>query len=136
MPGITPDFSNEYTITQARDPAALTADANTSGIDLNDHAATVTVFLTIGAVTGTTPTLTVTAQSSKNDNSADASGAADAYTAITNGATSELTDSDANSVVVLQFHTRNERYVRLNFDVGGTNPSFLVGALVVVKKVS
>jgi len=135
MTGITPDLINQYNISQARNPAALTADGQTSGIDLRDCGPTVTVLLHVGAVTGTTPTLTVTAQSSLNDNTASAEAAADAYTDIT-GASTSLTDSDANSVVSFTFHNRNERYVRLDLDVGGTNPSFLLGATVLSKKTS
>lgn len=136
MTGITPDFANQYTISQIRNPAALTADAQSSGVDLRDHGPSTFVILNIGAVTGTTPTLTVTAQQSLNDNTASAEAAADAYTDISGAATSSLTDSDANSRVLLTFHNRNERYVRLNFDVGGTNPSFLIGATLIAKKVS
>lgn len=136
MPGITPDFANEYTITQARNPAALTATAQSSGIDCRDAGPDVFVILNIGAVTGTSPTLDVKLQSSINDNTANAEAAADAYADITGAAFSQLTDSDANSIQTLQIHNRNERYVRLYYTVAGTNPSFLVGATVMTKKVS
>lgn len=135
MTGITPDLVNQYSISQARNPAALTSTTQTSGIDLRDCGPTVTVLIHVGAVTGTSPTLTVAAQSSINNNTANAEAAADAYADIT-GASVALTDSDANSLVTLTFHNRNERYVRLNLTVGGTSPSFTFGATVISKKTS
>ena len=123
------DLANALTTVQDRAPAALTADTQGTGASWADHEVGVLVTLDVGAVTGTTPTLTVQLQQSKNDNTADASGAADAYTDVT-GASQALTDGNANSIVKFMAYGYDEKYLRLDYDVGGTNPSFLIGGSI------
>ena len=77
------------------------------------------IVVNIKAVSGTSPTLTITAQT--DDNSAFPS-------AATLVASASLAPPVANTQQVLMFPRSNERYVRLNYTVGGTSPSITVDA--------
>lgn len=132
------DLSNQYQWSLAKAPAAVTSDGDGTAVDLRDCGPDVLALILVGAVTGTTPTCTVAVQSSLNDNTASAEAAADAYATIS-GATASLTEADANSLVKISTYKRDERYVRLDFDVGaagGSTPSFTIGAVIGSRKIS
>lgn len=114
-------------------PVAVTSTANGSGVDFGDCDQSGLLVITIGAVTGTSPTLALKLQESKNNNTADASGAAEAYADIS-GATASLTDADASTVVTVRVNNRSRRYVRLVKTAGGTSPSFTIGVLFIADK--
>lgn len=132
---IMPDLANKLTTVQGIAPAAKTASANGTGASFADHEVGVLMQCNIGAVTGTTPTCTVALEQSKNDNTADASGAADAYTAVS-GASIALTDANANSISELMVYNYNEKYLRVALTIGGTNPSFTMGVALSANKKS
>ena len=87
-----------------------------TGIDCRQCGAEIVVEVAVGAV-GASGTVTVTIESSANNNTADASAAADAYTQV--GGVSETTSTlalsgtDANTVVVMKCILRNEKYIRV-----------------------
>lgn len=114
-------------------PVAVTSTANGSGVDFGDCDQSGLLVISVGAVTGTSPTLALKLQESKNNNTADASGAAEAYADIT-GATASLTDSDASSVVTVRVNNRSRRYVRLVKTAGGTSPSFTISVVFIADK--
>ena len=134
MPSM-PDLKNKLTTVVDRAPAALTSDTQGTGASWADHEVGVWVQLGIGATVGTTPALVVQLQQSKNDNTADASGAADAYTDVT-GATVTLSDSDANTAVSFMAYNYNEKFLRLDYDITGTSASFVIGATISANKKS
>ena len=96
--------------------------------------APVTFYISLGAVTGTSPTLDITVQDSINNATLDANGAADAYAAVSGVTIAQLTDGDANNLVIVTMKSWAKRYVRLNLDVGGTSPSFLLGVVAEAQK--
>jgi len=116
-------------------PVAVTANGNGSGVDFGDCDQSGLLVISVGAVTGTSPTLALKLQESKNNNTADASGAAEAYADIT-GATASLTDSDASSVITVRVNNRSKRYVRLVKTAGGTSPSFTISVMFIADKKS
>jgi len=130
-----PDLKNKLTTVVDRAPAALTSDTQGTGASWADHEVGVWVQLQIGTTVGTTPALVVQLQQSKNDNTADASGAADAYTDVT-GATVTLSDSDANTAVSFMAYNYNEKFLRLDYDITGTSASFVIGATISANKKS
>jgi len=130
-----PDLKNKLTTVVDRAPAALTSSTQGTGASWADHEVGVWVQLGIGATVGTTPALVVQLQQSKNDNTADASGAADAYTDVS-GATVTLSDSDANSAVSFMAYNYNEKYLRLNYTITGSSASFVIGATISANKKS
>lgn len=132
---IMPDLANKLTTVQGIASSAPTASTNGTGVSFADHEVGLSVVCNVGAVTGTTPTCTVALEQSSNDNTADASGAADAYSAIT-GASTALTDSDANSIVKFMCYNHNEKYIRVALTIGGTNPTFNLGVTVSANKKS
>ena len=124
------DPANTHTTTVLRSPLALTASGNTSAIDLQNHNGPVIFEISLGAVSGASPTLDITVQSSTNNATLDANGAADAYSAVSGITVDQLTDADANTVTLVTLRNWNERYVRLNLVVGGTDtPTFLLGVV-------
>jgi hypothetical protein len=118
-----PDLLNKLTTVQGLASAARTSTATGTGVSFADHEVGVYVQIDLGTVTGTTPTCVVKLQQSSNDNTADASGAADAYTDVT-GATISLTDADASGVTGFMCYNYNEKYLRAVATIGGTNPTF------------
>lgn len=120
-----------YKAYQLMAPAAKTATANTTGVAIGDGMLDdAIVILSIGAVTGTSPTMAVAVQTS------DASGGT--YTTVASFASK--TDSDANTVSAVQVNLDGlnsaddeQKYVRLALTIGGTTPSFTCGAVMLVK---
>lgn len=111
-------------------PQSVSGTVNGTGIDLRQGGAEVVVHLAIGAVaSGATGTVTI--ESSKNDNTADAYAAADAYTQINGSseATSEyaITGADANTLVTMRCIMRDEKYVRVK---AVTTDAVLLSAIV------
>lgn len=130
-----PDLSNKLTTVLDRAPLALTSDTQGTGASWADHEVGVFVQLQVGATVGTTPALVVQLQQSKNDNTADASGAADAYTDVS-GATVTLSDADAGTAVSFMAYNYNEKFLRLDYDITGTSASFVIGATISANKKS
>lgn len=129
------DYKSTLSIKGLQSPAAITSSGNGTGVDVGDCDQSGTLLLYVGAVSGTSPTLTVKLQESKNNNSADASGGAEAYADIS-GASVSLTDADANSVITLRVNNRSRRYVRfVKGSVGGSStPTFNLSAVFVADK--
>lgn len=129
------DPKSTKSIVSLQIPVAVTATGNGSGVDLSSCDQSGLLLIHVGAVTGTSPTLALKLQESKNDNTLDASGAADAYADIS-GATASLTDADASTIVTVRVNNRSKRYIRLVKTAGGTSPSFTVGVTFIADKKS
>jgi hypothetical protein len=107
-------------------PAARTATANGTGVDVTDFEGVAFALLTSAAGTGTSPTLDVKLQDS-DDNStfADISGAT--FTQVTNAAASQQLKAIDLSAA--------RKFVRAVATIAGTSPSFTCAvALVGIKK--
>lgn len=105
-------------------PAARTASANGTGADLqgyvNPGGSEMKAFLSVGAASGTTPTLDVKLQDSDDDSTyADISGAAFAQ--------KTATGSEA-----IHFQTK-KRYVRAVATIAGTTPSFTFAVIAIAE---
>lgn len=122
-------FEN-YKAVLIKEPIAVTADEQTTGVDLGpDYLDDVMVILSIGAVSGTTPTLDITIESS------DLVGG----TYTTRATFPQYDADDADSVKSLGFNMQGQdtngaekRFLRANIDVGGDTPSFVVGIVALV----
>ena len=132
---VTPDYLNKLTTVQGLPSAARTSTATGTGASFADHEVGVWVDIDLGAITGTSPTCVVKLQQSSNDNTADPSGAADAYTDIT-GATISLTDANANTSTGFMCYNYNEKYLRAVATIGGTNPTFNISVQLHANKKS
>jgi hypothetical protein len=122
MPSM-PDLLNKLTTVQGIASAALTTTTTGTGVSMAGQEKGVYVQIDLGVVTGTTPTCVVKLQQSSNDNTADASGAADAYADVT-GATISLTDANASGVTGFMCYNYDEKYLRAVATIAGTNPTF------------
>src|SRR5262249_51222659 len=112
------DLQNQAQLGASVYPASVNDTNNGSSIDLIDADGRCFAMQVIGAVTGTTPSLTGKIQES-DDNStwSDVSGAT--FTAV----------PASNNVQVITFD-RSKRYVRHFRTVSGTTPTFLLGVLI------
>lgn len=100
--------------------AARTTTGNGSTIPVPAASTEVAILLDVTAVSGTTPSMTVTVQWSNDaTNWADADGTADSFAAIT-----------AASKKVKTFPTR-AKFARLSWAITGTTPSFTFSASAV-----
>lgn len=104
-------------------PAAVTATANGTGVDTQGYDDAV-VLLEVGAVTGTTPSMTVKIQES-DDNStfADVTGAT--FTAVTAANNSQI-------LRLTELNVTRKRYVRAVATISGTTPNFTFGCEVIM----
>jgi hypothetical protein len=102
-----------------------TATVNATGVDMGNAGAYVLVSVIVGTVSSG-GTATVKLQSSRNDNTADAGAAADAYADIT-GATVSITATDAGTLVQFKTNVRAEKYVRV---VATTSGTIFLGAIL------
>ena len=132
---VTPDYLNKLTTVQGLPSAARTSTATGTGASFADHEVGVWVDIDLGAITGTSPTCVVKLQQSSNDNTADASGAADPYVDVT-GATISLTDADANTPTGFMCYNYDEKYLRAVATIGGTNPTFNISVQLHANKKS
>src|SRR5574343_5708 len=99
------DRANEDLILHVLKSQAITASANTSGVNATNAGQEIMMLVNVGVVSGTSPTMALQVQSSLNDNTGTSKEEADAYASIS-GALISLTDSHANSTQVLSFKTR------------------------------
>lgn len=116
---------NSYKHVMAAIPLAVTASGDLAAIDLTPYHKDVMLTVLCGAVTGTSPTLAVNLQTSANGS-----------TGWTTRATVSLVAGSANlSAEVGVTLPLAEPYVRLSYTAGGTTPSFLVAASLLVQAV-
>lgn len=106
------------------DNLAITADGDSSVIDLGAAGALpegAVLIINFGAVTGTTPTLDITVQESDDNFSSDTTNVF---------ALPQYTDADANTEVEIALGPPEERkrYLKLDYNTGGTTPSFTLTA--------
>lgn len=124
-------FEN-YKLFNIKTPIAVTADAQTTGVDLGpDQLDDVMVILSLGDVTGTSPTCQIDMETSDL--------VSGTYTVADGGAFPSYDNDDENSVKSLALNMQGEnsngetqRFLRANIDVGGTTPSFLIGIVALV----
>ena len=115
----------------AQTGSSITTATNGTSLDLGPNLLDdVCIDLLIGGVTGTTPTLDVTLQTSEDD----------ATWTTESDAFPQYTDADATTVKVLGFNMNGNnsagnarRYLRLVFTPGGTTPDFTVCAVASVR---
>lgn len=99
-----------------------TATENGTGIDLKEAEGPVTVVVSVGVVSGTSPTLDITLQES-SDNST--------FTALTmENAPAQIT---AAGVYIGTAMGRSKRYVRAVATIAGTGPNFQSSAVILSK---
>lgn len=99
-------------------PASKAAGTHTgTALDWTDSLSDVLVEISVGAVASGASAV-ITLQESSNDNTADASGAADPYADINNGESSPtaysktITGADANTIVVLAVPRRSKKWLK------------------------
>jgi hypothetical protein len=123
-------FEN-YKAYLVKEPIAVTADEQTTGVDLGPELLDdVMVIMTIGAVSGTTPTLDVDIETSD--------ALAGTYTAAKSFSQYDADDADSLKSLSVNLQGQNsngeeQRYLRANIDVGGTTPSFVLGIIALVE---
>jgi len=106
-------------------PAAKTATANGTGVDMTGYQGLAAVYLNNGTTTGTTPTLDVKIQDSA-DNST--------YADVTGYTFTQVTAALSNPVG-LTIDTRKVRqYIRAVLTIGGTTPSFTCSVMLLASK--
>lgn len=103
-------------------PAAVTATANQTGVDISTYVGELAVILTSAAGTGTTPTLDVKLQES------DAVGGT--YTDISGAAFTQVTTAASVQKINVQVDGLKQ-FVRVVDTVSGTSPSFTRGVALV-----
>lgn len=110
--------------------AAIAVTANQqadTGIAVDELEGPAAVELSLGAVTGTTPTNDVKLQHS------DASGSG--FVDVPGGAFTQLATADAGSVKKKVVDARAlKKFLRIHQTVGGTTPSFLIGCNIIGRK--
>ena len=106
-------------------PAARTATANGTGVDLKDYIGQAKVILHSALGTGTTPTLDVKLQDS-DDNST--------FADITGATFTQVTDAAASLQAIGVDVDKVKRYVRAVATIGGTTPSFTCNCIIVGRK--
>jgi hypothetical protein len=118
------DLANNAQLGASVYPATVNDTNNGSAIDLIDADVPCFAVQVIGAIGGTSPSLTGKIQeSSDNSTWTDVSGAT--FTAVT----------ASNNVQTITFE-RTKRYVRHARTVSGTSPTFILGALIGEQKKS
>lgn len=130
-------LSEHYKNVLAQTPTSLTITTNGPSIDLGPgFLDDLMVTLLIGAVSGTTPTLDVTVETSADEvtwtQARDVDGNLVAFP--------QYTDADADTVKTLGLNINgqndngdDQRYARPVFTIAGTTPDFTVGALFTVE---
>lgn len=96
-------------------PAARTASANGTGVDLTDYEGELLVILDTAAGTGTSPTLDVKLQESDTLNGTYTDIAGKAFTQVVNAASQQKLTFDVEKA---------KAFVRAVATIGGTTPSF------------
>lgn len=118
-------------------PTRRSATATGSGVDFSEGEGPVNAIFQIGNLSNSGGlTLALALQESSNDNTADASGAADAYAALSDSAGVSATQADENSVIVVTSFARAERYVRAVVTHTGTALQNIYGVSLHMKSKS
>lgn len=104
--------------------ASVDADADSTGVDLLDYEGEIAFLLDVGAVSGTTPTAALKLQESSDDST---------YTDISGGGFTSYTTVSSKQKISLNSDNL-KRYVRLNIDLGGTLPVYLISCQAVAAK--
>lgn len=115
------DLKNNQVVSESLAPAARTASANGTSVDLQGYDGDVLAVLDSAAGTGTSPTMDVKVQDSA-DNSAFADVTGLTFTQVINAVSLQTLRIDSRSV---------RRYIRLVATIGGTTPSFTAVGLIV-----
>jgi hypothetical protein len=116
--------ADEYEVKALLPPAARTATANGSSVDVKDYVGGGKVVLHSAAGGGTSPTMDVKLQDSADDSTfADVSGKV--FTQVVGAASLQSMEVDLDSL---------RRYIRLVVTIGGTSPTFTCDAALLAKK--
>lgn len=107
------------------DAGDATASGNGSGVDTRGYGEAA-VVVSVGAVSGTAPTLDIKLQESDDDVT---------YADVAGAAFAQMTASDANSVKKGSVDlSQRKRYLRLVRTIAGTSPSFGLSGMIVLSK--
>lgn len=99
--------------------ATVTADGLGSAIDLAEYEGEIAIFVAVSAGSGNM-TCDI------NVHNSDTSGGS--YTAVTGSAITQVTTTASIQKISLDSNEL-KRFIKLNIDVGGTSPSFLISAV-------
>lgn len=121
------DIQNSYVSGLSLPPASRTASANGSGVNMGESDNPTTAVLMAGAIAGGGPLIDVKVQESKNDNTADAQGAAEAYADVTGATFTQLVGTDDNVQRLLTFFNRSRAYVRAVMTQTGSATANIIG---------
>ena len=112
------DLKNQALMGASVYPASVDDTTNGTAIDMLDADGRCFAIQVIGAVDGTTPSLTGKIQES-SDNST--------WTDVTNATFTAVTESSSLQTIVFD---RTKRYLRHHRTVSGSTPTFLLGVLI------
>lgn len=102
-------------------PTRRSGNVNGSGVNFTEAEGPVSAVMQVGNLSNASLTLVLTLTESKNDNTADAQGAADAYAALPVASTVTITEPGIeNTLTVLTTFARSERWVRAEVTQTGT----------------
>lgn len=105
--------------------AAVSADGNSTGIDLQDYEGEIAIFLDCDAGTGSGRTLDVKVRESDDDST---------FTDVTGGAFTQIGTTASAQKLVLNTNGL-KRYIRVDKDISGTTPSYNLSIVgVAIKK--
>lgn len=114
-------FVGNATVKNLVPVATFDADANGTGVDVSEYDGPVAVVLNASAGTGDM-TCNIKLQSSATSGGT--------YADITGAAFTEVTTTASSQKIVIDPATTS-KFVRAVVDVGGTTPSFIVGAQII-----
>ena len=127
MSTIIRDFKNNVTLGVSLTFATRTGATNGNGVDLVNTESQCFAIVVTGTITDGTHVITL--EESKNNNSADASGAAEAFAAVPAQDSQSIVAADDDTFKVINF-SRSKRYVRAVTTPSGTTTGGAYAILV------
>lgn len=119
-------IGQQYKAFKLFDPAARTANANGTAVNVGVHGDDALAIVSMGAITGTTPTGDIVIEASETSGGT--------YTTV---ATISQVTTQANGIAAVGFQlTGSKRFVRARLTVGGTSPSFTFSVLLLVRSLN
>lgn len=116
---------NEATFVEAAPNLSRNSNESAASVDLIDYDGYIALTLMSTAGAGTTPNMSAKLQQSSDN------GVADAWTDVTSGAWTVVTDAaDAHETLVLNSNGM-ERYIHVYWGISGTSPAFTFGTSMV-----
>ena len=121
MPNLGADVQRGWVSGLSVPPIRRATAVNGAGVNFTEAEGPVSAILQVGQLSNTTLSLVLSMEESTNDNTADASGAADAYAALSPAATVTVTEPGIeNTSTTLTTFNRSKKYVRAVVTPTGT----------------